>query len=58
MVTGLAVVDAGSKRYVLGHETTEVTFRRLTRAELLVMLPVGSLWTRLAPMASSRELAR
>ena len=41
VVTGLAVVDAGSKRFVLGHETTEVTFRRLTRAEIASYVASG-----------------
>ena len=41
VVTGLAVVDAGSKRFVLSHETTEVTFRRLTRAEIASYVASG-----------------
>ena len=41
VVTGLAVGDAGSKRFVLGHETTEVTFRRLTRAEIASYVASG-----------------
>ncbi len=41
VITGLAVVDARSKRSVLGHETTAVTFRQLTRAEIASYVASG-----------------
>ena len=43
VITGLAVVDARSKRSVLGHETTAVTFRQLTRAEIASYVASGEL---------------
>ena len=41
VITGLAVVDAGSGCRVSGHETTEVTFRRLTPDEIACYVASG-----------------